>query len=415
MLVLPEAGFAGREARRGTRVRHQKGARGGNPISPALESTRALLVLVGAIVFVDTMFFAALTPLLPHYSHELGLSKAGAGVLQAAYPIGTLVGAVPAGLVAARFGVKRTVVVGLTTLAGTSLVFGFAHQAWLLDVARFVQGASGSFSWTGALTWLVAAAPTSRRGELIGTALGVAIGGALFGPVLGGVASRAGTRPTFAVVAVLALVLAVLAVATRSAPERSAQPASALLDALRSPRVLAGVWFVMLPALLFGTLSVLAPLRLSLLGFGSLAIGATWLVSTGLEAAISPYVGRLSDRRGRRLPIVAGLAAAAAALAVLPWPDRDWLLAIFVVCAGISFGSFWAPAMSLLTDAAEDRGVRHGWAFTLMNLAWAPGQATGAAAGGAIAKATSDTAVYLALAGLCALNLAALWRPRSSS
>ena len=42
------------------------------------------LALVGGIVFVDTMFFAALTPLLPDYADEFDLSKAGAGVLSAA-------------------------------------------------------------------------------------------------------------------------------------------------------------------------------------------------------------------------------------------------------------------------------------------------------------------------------------------
>ncbi|HEY6016538.1 MAG TPA: MFS transporter, partial [Gaiellaceae bacterium] len=87
---------------------------------------RKLLVLVGAIVWVDTMFFAALTPLLPHYADEFGLGKAGAGLLQAAYPAGTFIAAVPSGIVAARLGVKRTVLVGLGTLAATSLAFGFA-------------------------------------------------------------------------------------------------------------------------------------------------------------------------------------------------------------------------------------------------------------------------------------------------
>jgi MFS family permease len=385
---------------------------GGTAGSP--QAVRRLLLLVGAIVFVDTMFFAALTPLLPHYSRELGLSKAGAGVLQAAYPIGTLVGAVPAGLVTARFGVKPAVLVGLSIVAVTSVVFGFGHHALLLDAARFLQGAAGSFSWTGALTWLVAASPARRRGELIGTALGVAIGGALFGPVLGGVASHTGTGPAFSFVAVLAFGLAVVAGATRATPQRSAQPISALGVALRSPHVVAAVWFVMLPGLLFGTLSVLAPLRLSDLGFGSLAIGATWLVSTGLESLASPTLGRISDRRGRRLPLMAALASATVALCLLPWPSSAWVLAVVVVYAGVSFGTFWTPAMSLLTDAAEECGVEYGWAFTLMNIAWAPGQALGAAGGGAVAKATSDAAVYLALAALCALNLAALWRSRSS-
>ena len=51
---------------------------------------RRVFYLVGAIVFVDTMFFAALTPLLPQYAAELGIGKTGWGLLQAAYPAGAL-------------------------------------------------------------------------------------------------------------------------------------------------------------------------------------------------------------------------------------------------------------------------------------------------------------------------------------
>ena len=36
----------------------------------AAGNVRRLLLLVGGIVFVDTMFFAALTPLLPDYTDE---------------------------------------------------------------------------------------------------------------------------------------------------------------------------------------------------------------------------------------------------------------------------------------------------------------------------------------------------------
>src|ERR687892_239899 len=42
---------------------------------------RRLLLLVGAVVFVDTMFFAALTPLLPEFAERLDLSKGEAGEL----------------------------------------------------------------------------------------------------------------------------------------------------------------------------------------------------------------------------------------------------------------------------------------------------------------------------------------------
>src|ERR1043166_4932662 len=63
---------------------------------------RRLLFLTSAVVFFDTLFFAALTPLLPHYVHQLHMGKAGAGVLAAAYPAGALVGAPPPRLAAGR-------------------------------------------------------------------------------------------------------------------------------------------------------------------------------------------------------------------------------------------------------------------------------------------------------------------------
>ena len=49
---------------------------------------RKLLLLASAVVFVDTAFYAAITPLLPHYVDELGISKSAAGILSAAYPAG---------------------------------------------------------------------------------------------------------------------------------------------------------------------------------------------------------------------------------------------------------------------------------------------------------------------------------------
>ena len=55
---------------------------------------RRLFLLVAAVVLVDTMFFAAVAPLLPYYSDELDLSKTAAGVLTAAYPAGTFAGAI---------------------------------------------------------------------------------------------------------------------------------------------------------------------------------------------------------------------------------------------------------------------------------------------------------------------------------
>jgi MFS family permease len=127
---------------------------------------RRLLLLSSSVVFFDTLFFAALTPLLPHYVQTLHMGKTGAGVLAATYPLGALVGAIPSGIVAARAGVKPTVLVGLVAVAACTVLFGLGATAWQLDLVRFVQGLASAFSWTGALAWLVAGAPAGRRGAL---------------------------------------------------------------------------------------------------------------------------------------------------------------------------------------------------------------------------------------------------------
>jgi MFS family permease len=366
---------------------------------------RRLLVLVGAIVLVDTMFFTALTPLLPHYVDKLDLGKGGAGVLQAMYPIGALLAAVPGGIAAARLGVKPTVMIGLSLLAVTTIAFGLANAAWALDLARFMQGVSSAFSWTGALAWLVAASPPGRRGQLIGSAFGAAIAGALFGPVIGAVASYTGTGPAFGTVAALALVLFVAALRTPAATPTEPQPVRMLFRALLVRRIQVPMWLCVLPALLFGNLSVLVPLRLSDLGWGAAAVGATYLVMAAIEASWAPILGRASDHFGRLPPLRAALLGSAIVTLLLPWPHSPWLLAFVVVAAGFAFGSFWTPAMSMITDEAETVGLDYGYAFALVNIAWAPGQAGGAAIGGAVASVTSDAVVYLGLSAVCVLTL----------
>src|SRR5215218_4196065 len=194
------------------------------------------------------MFYAALTPLLPHYAEELGLSKASAGLLAGAYAVGALAGGIPAGVAASRFGVKPTLLAGLAGMIVTTTLFGFAKSVWLLDLARFLQGVSSSFSWTAGLSWLVADAPAESRGRLIGSAMGAAIFGAMLGPVIGGIASVTSTEATFGGVACIGLVLAAAAAATPSLHPARRQPISHLFRALRSGRMLASIWFIAVPA-----------------------------------------------------------------------------------------------------------------------------------------------------------------------
>jgi MFS family permease len=379
--------------------------------TPVLE--RRLVRVVGAIVFVDTLFYAAIAPLLPSLAHQLHLSKLSAGVMTASYPVGTLLGSIPGGVLAARAGPKTAVCTGLSLLGVSTLAFGFLDSAPLLDLARLIEGIGGACSWTGGIAWLVAEAPADRRGGLIGNALGAAIAGALFGPVLGTLASAVGRGPAFSAVVVCAIVLIDQARRLPSLKATSPQGVGHLLRAVRDRGVLIGMWLVALPSIASGIINVLGPLRLHSLGASTVAIGAVFLVATALEASITPMVGRMSDRLGRRQPLRYGLAGATVALLCFTLPQTVVLLGVVMIATITALAAFWAPAMAMLSDVAHGRGVDQALAAALMNLAWASGQVVGSGVGGAVAKTTGDGVPVTMAAGLCAITL--LWLMRSGA
>jgi len=371
---------------------------------------RRLFPLVATVILVDTMFYAAIAPLLPSYEAELGLSKAAAGVLSASYAAGTLLASVPGGYLAARRGPRFAVLVGLVLLGGASLGFAFAQDIVLLDLARFVQGIGGACSWAGGLAWVMRAAGSERRGGTVGAVLAAAVAGVALGPVLGAAAQVTSPELVFSLVGGLAGALVVWTALTPGLPGSEPPPLSRIGHAITRPAVLGGFALVGLPALFSGTLAVLAPLRLDELGASGLAVGAVFLVAAVVEAALSPLVGRISDRRGRGFPLRAGLAAAVPAALLLPLPGAAPVLAVVIVATVAILAAFWAPAMALASDAVETTGLDQGFAGGVVNLAWAGGQVAGGTGGAALAQASSDAVPYAAIGALSALALVALLR-----
>jgi MFS family permease len=364
-----------------------------------------LLILVCAVVLVETLFFAALIPLLPELKSEFGLSKSGVGLLSGAYPAGGTLGALAGAWLATRLGVRPTTVIGMLVLAVCCAGFGVARQVALLDALRFAQGMGGTIAWTGGLAWLAAQAAPNRRGELLGIAFGAAVMGALLGPLVGG-AARFTSRPlAFGGVAVLGLVLAVWAARMPASPPGALQPFTLIASALRRQSGVVGYWLIALPSLLFGALTVLAPLSLDAVGVGAFGMTIFWLVSAAMGAAQSPLLGRWSDRRGRLEPVRVGLAASIAVSLSIPFAGDRLALVVLILIATLAYNSFWVPGGALLTDAAEASGLGHGFSFALFNLAWAPAGAVGAIAGGALADRLGDTTSYSILATLCAATL----------
>ena len=141
-----------------------------------------------------------------------------------------------------------------------SIVFGFADSIESLDAIRFVQGLASACAWTAALAWLIAAVPADRRGQLdrhrprsrhrrspVRARAGRARRRARH---RAGVCRRGCAGPH----------RGRRSCCCRGAPRRWQTAVRVLWPALFDRRLAGGLWLIALPALLFGTLTVLAPL-----------------------------------------------------------------------------------------------------------------------------------------------------------
>ena len=368
-----------------------------------------VVAVTGSIVFLDAMLFGAIIPLLPTFADDYDLTKLEAGLLLGAYGGGALLGGIPGGLLVGRIGPKRGVFVGLVALSLASLGFALAGGAVALGVARFAQGLASATTWAGALAWVAVSVPRERRGQALGTVFGIAVAGFVVGPMFGGVAELTGIRPAFALVALVAAALAA-GVALVDAPGREQHSPGAIGRALRDRGFVGGLWLNALPALFFGTLDVLVPLRLDDAGYGALAIAAVFVAAGLIEVGVNPVVGRMSDEYGRLLPIRVSLAASIVVSVAIAFATEPLVVAALVIAASISFGGFYTPGMALVADRADHAGLAHGIGFGVMNSAWAAGALVGPAAGGALAEAFGDPVPYLVCGALCAATLVAVTR-----
>ena len=242
--------------------------------------------------------------------------------------------------------------------------------------------------WAGAISWVVITAPDDRRGVLLGTVISAAVVGELLGAPLGALASHIGTEYVFGAVSVVAIVLITIAAFTpqRGEVERQ-EPRESLRILCNSPVPQMAV-LVAAPALVFGAITILAPLRFDELGAGATVIAIAFASGSAVEAVLGPLVGRYSDKAGRLAPFLIGLTVSI--VAVLAIGLFETLAFIFgaLVMAAVGAGLSFTPATTLLTESASENGMNQGFAAGISNVAWGGGQMVGSVGGGLLADIT---------------------------
>src|SRR3954453_5244255 len=184
---------------------------------------KLLLVVLGAVVFLDTLDLSLVQVALPAIGSDLHLPEGQLQWIVSVFVLGYGGLLLFGGRSADVFGRKRVLVWGLVALIAASALGAIATDGTLLIAARFVKGVTAAFTAPAALSILTTSfGEGHRRNRALGIYAAAAAAGFTFGLVAGGLLTQLSWRYTFAVVAPVALVLllAALQVIRPDAPSR---------------------------------------------------------------------------------------------------------------------------------------------------------------------------------------------------
>jgi MFS family permease len=368
--------------------------------APSPETRYLPAALLLCVVFVvEGSAYGLLAPLLPIYRRQAGLTVGMAGLVTGAFTAGMLPASISIFIHDRRVAARRLTVAGLALMAIGSVAMAVAHSVIALILARVLQGMGSGAVFAGALRWLLAIVPASRRATWFGIGWGSLNSGSIVGPAVGGLAVRYGLAPVQIAVAATTTLLAVALV---SAPHPKGVRAAAAGMSARS-RFLASrrpLLFLTAPALAFGMANTLSPLRMADLGAGRNAVAAVFLGAGALSVCASPISGRWVDHSGPNRPLRVGLLLGALAATGLALADSEVGMAIgTIVMLGLANELAAVSTSSLVDTAASATGLDSASA-ALLPIVYAVFETLGAFVSGPLA---------LAGAGMPFLNLAAVY------
>lgn len=306
---------------------------------------------------------SVLAPVLPVISGELGMSHAQGGMLETAYLVGYIIIKLPAGVIANRIGIKKTLVMGMVGYALSTALNFFASTFFHLFALRFLIGLFQGVHLPLANTLL-----SERFGDSQGRAIGFHesgpnVGNSVAYPLAVAIASAWGWRHAFLLLSLPAFVLAgattlILREEKGPGPERGASHKSGEETGLRgflrvlAPLALAhAVYNLCLRSLLTFAPSFLVESRGMSLGTAGLI--AMLMPAAGFMAKISS--GFIAEKIGRRRAIGGATALSGFFIFSLAIITGEYPLSVNFVALGLVLYSFSPTIYASVTSSLPTR------------------------------------------------------------
>ena len=326
------------------------------------------LFVIFAAICLDAVGIGLIFPILPRLLEGVTHTQNVApyiGIMTALYGTMQFVFAPMLGALSDNLGRRPVLLISLAGAAINYVVMAFAPQLWMLMLGRAIAGLT-SANVSVAMAYITDISPEDTRARRFGLFNAMFGIGFIIGPVLGGLLGDYQLRLPFIAAAVLnacnLLVALFVLPESRVPARRKIDPAS--LNPLRPLRWVFAMKGILPIVLVFFILSATGEVYgacWALWGFDTFRWNGLWIgLSLGafgicqtLAQAFLP--GTAAKRLGERGAVLAGLACSCAALIILAFADKSWI--VFAIMPVFGLGGIGAPALQALSSrqVAPDR------------------------------------------------------------
>lgn len=325
-----------------------------------MQKDTLITINLSITTFLVLLGLSLISPILPIYAETFNVNYTLIGLAVAAFGIGRIFLDLPSGFFAKKYRKKILMMIGLIFVSFSSLLAYFAPNYWVLLLARFIEGVGSAIYVTTATVYLALVARPERRGRLMSIYSGFLLLGTIFGPSFGGIiASNYGIRAPFLIYAILTAlgIIPTLILSRIGNPNKeNFKLIDITHDAWNSLRN--RNFILILPAIftLFfirtGIRSTLVPLHGEInLQLSTIDVGLLLTLAGITTAATMVPMGNISDRIGRRNPLIFSLFLTIPVILWIPFTEDIISFAMCLALYGALIG-LSGPIAAYVTDVS---------------------------------------------------------------
>jgi len=336
-------------------------------------------------------FFAILSstmsksPVLKPFSLNLGTPTDWTGVVAAASTIPGILISLPAASLSDIYGRKKILLIAGLVFASAPFLYLLVTIWWQLILVRFYHGFATAIFVPVAEAAIAELFPT-KRGERISLFSSVTYVGRIIAPALGGYILFATVNNFHAlylavgVAGVTAVIMALPFLVGKGQPEvlREAGTENTVRRLFRGWGIVGKNYGVLLVSFVqacqyyaYGAAEFyLAGYLPEVVHIDNFSTGIIIASIIGVSILARPYMGRASDKIGRRIPIVAGCIISGLPLLAIPFVTDFWVLLLLVLVYGFGFATVTSSTSAWVSDLVPKElvGTSMGFLDTIMDV-----------------------------------------------